>query len=147
MKLTIDDILAEWKADNTIDDTKLPSELMRSPHLHSKYLEVFLHVKRKFIAATSSYNKLKYLRKKYFRGEMTREELAEQGWDQYQGLKMSQTEFNSMSEIDPILADEWVKVEYLKSLVDGLTYILKEIQNRGYTIKTMVEYNKMMMGG
>lgn len=147
MKLTIDDIIAEWKSDNTIDETKLPSELMKTPMLHSKYLEVYLQIKRKFIAATASYNKLKFLRKKYFRGEMTREELAEQGWEQYQGLKMSQTEFNSMSEIDPMLSDEWVKVEYLKSLVEGLTYILKEIQNRGYTIKTMVEYNKMMMGG
>jgi len=147
MKLTTDDILAEWKVDSAIDDTKLSSEVMRTPLLHSKYLEVYLKIKHKYISATSTYNKLKFLRKKYFRGEMTREELNENGWDQYQGLKMSQSEFNSMAEIDPILNDEWVKMEYWKNLVQGMEYILKQIQQRDWSIKTMIEYNKMMMGG
>lgn len=147
MKLTIDDILSEWKNDSKIDENRISQELIRTPILHSKYLDVYLNVKRKHIAATVSYNKLKFLRKKYYRGEMTREELEASGWDQYQGLKMSQSEFNSMSEIDPILSDEWMKVEYLKGLVEGLAYILKEIQNRGYTIKTLLEHTKLMMGG
>ena len=147
MKLSIDDILSEWQADSAINETQISIELSRTPILHSKYLEVYLSAKRKLISATSSYNNLKFLRKKYFRGEMTREELLDRGWEQYQGLKMSQTEFNQMSDIDPVLNEEWVKVEYWKSLVEGITYIMKEIQNRGYTIKTMVEYNKLLMGG
>ena len=147
MKLNIDSIIAEWKQDSILDETKLSTELARIPLLHSKYLEVYLTSKSKLISVTSSYNELKFTRKKYFRGEMTREELLAHGWDQYQGLKMSHSEFNSTADIDPVLNDEWVKVEYWKGIVSGIEWIMKEIQNRGYTIKTMVEYNKIIMGG
>ena len=147
MKLSIDSIVDEWKSDSVLDETKLSTELARIPNLHSKYLEVYLTAKQKYISSASVYNKLKFIRKKYYRGEMTREELNEYGWDQYQGLKMSHTEFNATADIDPVLNDEWIKVEYWKGVVSGLEFIMKEIQNRGYTIKTMVEYNKIIMGG
>ena len=147
MKLTTDDVVAEWKEDSNIDETRLLTELTKTPMLHAKYLEALLSVKRKLINSTSTYNKLKYDRKKYFRGEMSREELVARGWDQYQGLKMSQTEFNSMSDIDPILNDEWIKLEYWKGLVQGIEFIMKEINNRHWMIRTMIDYNKMISGG
>ena len=48
---------------------------------------------------------------------MTRDELVEYGWEQYQGLKMSHSEFTSTEEMDPVLADEIEKVEYWKTRI------------------------------
>jgi hypothetical protein len=122
-------------------------ELTKTPQLHSKYLEIYMQVKGRMVSAETKYNKLKFLRKKYYRGEMTLQELTQYGWDQYQGLKMSQSEFNSMAEIDPELVDEYAKVEYWKTMVNGLEYIMKQINQRDWSVKSLIEYNKLMLGG
>jgi hypothetical protein len=146
MRLNAEEILAEWKSDSQIDETRLGLELTKTPILHSKYLDIYMQIRGKTINAENKFNKLKYLRKRYYRGEMTREELQQQGWDQYQGLKMNHTEFNQMTEIDPLLSEEYTKVQHWKILVQGLEYIMKQVQQRDWSVKTLIEHNKLMLG-
>jgi hypothetical protein len=147
VKFTPEDILEEWKKDSPIDDTALGKELVKTSHLHSKYLELLMKAKSKLSQTEAKYNKMKNLRKSYYRGEMTLSQLQEYGWDQYQGLKQSHSEFMNTTEIDPILCDEKIKVDFYKSLVIGLEYIMKQIHQRDYSIKSLIEYNKLIMGG
>ena len=89
---------------------------------------------------------MSYLRKRYYRGELTREELVENKWDQYQGLKMSNTEYNQHSNIDPILVDYERAVAELKLSVSACEYILASIKSRDYSLKTIFEHMKYMSG-
>ena len=142
----MDEILVEWKKDTIISETKLSQELLRVPLLHSKYLDYFIKLKRQFSQATTKRNKMAYLRKLYYRGELTKTQLVENGWEQYQGLKMGNSEFNQQSEIDPVLIDYQRVIDELESSIKGLEYILGQLKSREFSIKAVMDYNKFCAG-
>lgn len=147
MQLDHEQILNEWKTDNYIDDTRLIQELARTPQLHSKYLEYFLHSKRKMISAEKKYNTMKWVKRKYFQGKMELEELKERGWSQWQGLKPSNSELNDLFDADRDLNDLLERLKYYQMMVQGLEFILKQISQRDWSIKTMVDHTKYLNGG
>lgn len=144
--IDINEVLEQWKDDVILDESKLSKEIMRVPMLHSKYLSYYIHFKQKFASAESKYNKLSYLRKRYYRGELTQQELIDNKWGQYQGLKMSNTEFNQHSDIDPILVDCKRVVDEYKLSVSGCEYILTQLKGREYALKSLIDYQKFIAG-
>ena len=143
---SIDEMLECWKQDNHIDETQLNRELIRTPIIHAKYLEYFMYFKTKLAQAEKKYNKLAYIRKKYYRGELTKQDLDHYGWEQYQGLKMSNSEFNQQMDIDPVLLDLKEIVDGYKSAVSVVEYIMKQIHQRDYSLKSIIDYNKFLNG-
>lgn len=143
---TLEQVIDEWKADAYIDNTKIGDELMRSPNLHSKYLEFYVFFKGKLTITESKFRKLKWQKEKYWRGEMTKEELEEFGWSQWQRLKPTGSDLSRMFDSDRDLTDLEEKVNYFKTAVSTLEYILKQIQGRDYSIKTLYEYQKYVAG-
>lgn len=143
---TIDEVLKEWKEDSIIDELQINKELLKSPMLHAKYLEYFMSFKAKLAIAERKYNKMSFTRKRYYRGELTKDELDQYGWDQYQGLKMSNTEYNQHSNIDPILVDMKELVDSHKASVQCIEFIMKNIAGRDWAIKSLIEHNKFVAG-
>lgn len=147
IKLDHDRILEEWTTDSTIDETRLQYELARTPMLHSKYLGYFMSAKMKLVTAEKKFNTFKWWKRKYFRGEMEKHELVERGWSQWNGLKPSNSELNDLFDADRDLNDLHEVVKYRQMVVQGLEYILKQIAQRDWSIKAMVEYTKYINGG
>jgi hypothetical protein len=85
---------------------------------------------------------MKWQKVKYWRGEMSLEELTERGWSQWQRLKPTAGELNQMFDMDRDLVDLQEKVDYYKAAVSTVEYILRAIQGREYTLKTLFEYQK-----
>jgi hypothetical protein len=144
--VNLESILEEWKVDCKIREVDLGSELFKTPMLHSKYLGYYVEMRAKFSGAEKKYNKMAYLRKRYYRGEMTKDELQQYGWEQFQGLKMSSSEFNQHIDYDPILCDLKDGVDYCKTAIQSLEWIMKQIQSRDWSIKSAIEYNKYLAG-
>ncbi len=140
--MNLEDVIKDWKVDNVIDSAKLDKELIRTPNMHSKYLDFYVHFKAKLSGAESKYNKMKWQKVKYWRGEMSLEELTERGWSQWQRLKPTAGELNQMFDMDRDLVDLQEKVDYYKAAVSTIEYILRAIQGREYTLKTLFEYQK-----
>lgn len=141
-----DDLVEEWAKDNTIDQTNIINELTRTPFLHAKYMKLYIGYKARHVGAEAKYHELRNVKRKYYQGKMSKEELDEYGWDQYQGLKMSSTEFMMVCEDDPDLIKLDGKVKFYQLMVQGLDYILKSINSRDWALKTMVEHNKFLSG-
>ena len=78
--IKIETVLAEWKVDAIIDESKLSHEIIKVPSLHAKYLEYFLYFKRKLSKAESARAKMGWQKRKYFRGEFAQDDLARHGW-------------------------------------------------------------------
>jgi hypothetical protein len=146
MNYTIEQVLEEWKQDAPYTELSLQKDLYTTPNLHAKYLGAFVYFKAKKDAAEKKYNLMAHVRKKYYRGELTKEELAKYGWDQYQGLKMSNSEFNSHMTYDPILVELSLSVESYKTSVLALEYIMKQISQRDWGMKNIIEYQKWISG-
>ena len=143
---TIKQLLEEWREDCKIDESSLDKEIFKTPILHSKYLGYFIEFKAKLASAEVSYANMASVRKNYYKGALTKSELDKYGWDQYQGLKMSNTEFNQQKDIDPVLIPLAEHREIMKSAVQSVEYIMKCLQTRDYSIKSSIEYIKYING-
>jgi hypothetical protein len=147
MNITIEDVLSEWKEDSIIDESKLSSEIIKVPMLHSKYLGYYIFFKQKFAQAESKKNKFGFHKRKYFRGEMDQTDLKKFGWSQWNGLKPSATELNQLLEFDSDMNDLQRVVSELKTYVSGCEYILGQLKSREYSLKSLVEYQRFLSGG
>lgn len=144
MKLT--EIQQNWEQDSRIDETNLGRESTRVPTLHSKYLNVLSKVKLQLRKAESDYYNTRRLKYRYYRGEMSREELQVLEWEQFQGNKPLKNEMDEFLQCDKDLIELQDKVEYYRTVIYTLEQILRSINSRTWDIKTAVEYMKFTNG-
>ena len=144
MKLS--EIQDEWLKDSSIDELNLGRESTRVPVLHSKYLVQLSKVKLLHRKAESDYYSTRRLKYRYYRGEMTREELTVLEWPQFQGNKPLKNEMDEFLQCDADLIILQDKIEYFKTVIFTLEQILRSINSRTWDIKTAVEYLKFTNG-
>jgi hypothetical protein len=144
--MIIDEIKAEWKKDSIINQLKINDEIVRVPLLHSKYLDYYVVARAKLSIATQTLNLLKNKKRRYYRGEMSREEMLEYGWEAWQGLKPSLSEMKELFEQDYELNELQLKVDYWETTLNQIEYIMKEINGRQYALKTLVDLKKFEAG-
>lgn len=144
MKLS--DIQAEWTKDSEINELELGREATRVPTLHSKYLVILSNVKLQYRKAESDYNMVRRLKYRYYRGEMSQDELTDNGWIQWQGNKPLKNEMDEFLQYDDDLNKLVDKVEYYKTVIYTLEQILRSINSRTWDIKSAIEWNKFTNG-
>lgn len=144
--MKLDDLKKEWEKDSEIDETKLSQESLSTPRLHSKYLGILMDTKQKLIRKKYDYTQLKLLKIRYYKGELTKAELEEYGWDQWQYNKPLKSEMNDILEGDEDLITEKLKLEYLEAVVYFLESVLGSIKNRGFDIKNAITWNQYISG-
>lgn len=142
----LEDILNEWKIDSRISMSSLENDLFNTPNIHSKYLEYYVQFKGKLSDAEKKYNTMQWIKRKYFRGECEEHELQQYGWSQWQGIKPTFQELNFLLDADRDMNDLKVKVDYFKTAVSSLEFIMKSIGSRDYSLKTIVDYQKYLGG-
>lgn len=144
MKLT--ELQEAWKTDAQIDHTNLGRSAARTPELHAKYLNLLTSARLQARKAESDYYKLRNVKYRYFRGELTRQELEDLGWAQYQGVKPLKSDMDEMLGTDTDLITAQDKLEYLKTVLYQLESILKSIHSRTWDIKNAIEWEKFSNG-
>ena len=144
MKLT--EIQEQWQEDARIDQTNLGNESVRVPLLHAKYLTVLSTSKLQLRKAESNYYNNRRLKYRYYRGEMSRDELEQEGWSQFQGNKPLKNEMDEFLQCDADLLSLQDKIEYFKTVVYTLEQIIRSINSRTWDIKSAVEWTKFTNG-
>lgn len=144
MKLT--EITEQWSEDSAIDETNLGQAATRVPALHAKYLSILSKIKLQMRKAESDYYNTRRLKYRYYRGEMSYEELKELGWDQWQGNKPLKNEMDEFLLCDPDLNELQDKVEYFKTAIYTLEQIIRSINSRTWDIKSAIEWTKFTNG-
>lgn len=145
--MTLDELAAAWEEDSTIDENHLDNESISTTKLHSKYIRHLINAKLKAAALQNEYNTLRQKKFKYYRGEMTREELTMEGWTQWQGLKPIRSEMDEWLSGDYDLNKLKVKIEYIKIMVEALESILGQIKGRDWAIKNAIAFKVFLAGG
>lgn len=135
-----------WAVDSKIDSTNLGSEATKIPQLHSKYLNFLTSAKLNLRKAESDYNRLRHKKFKYYRGEMTAEELKEESWPQWQGAKPLKTEMDEFLNYDADLNLLVDKIEYFKTVIYQLEQIIKSLNSRTWDIRNHIEWIKWTNG-
>ena len=136
-----------WAEDCKIDQTNLGRSAARVPELHAKYLNMLTSVRLQFRKTETEYLRMRKLKTRYFRGELTREELTELGWEQYLNNRPLKNEIDDVLQTDDDIIRSIDRLEYYKTLMFQLEQILKSINSRTWDIKSSIEWYKFTNGG
>ena len=143
---TVDELLDEWDKDSVMDDNHISDESIRVPKLHAKYIRYLMQAKLKVTKYQNDFNVLKKTKFRYYRGELSKEELIELNWSQWQGVKPMKNEMDQFLDGDTDLNNMKVKIEYLQTMVYLLESILGQIKGRDWQIRNIIEYKKFIAG-
>jgi hypothetical protein len=144
--MNIEELQQLWEADCQIDDNYLGETATATPKLHAKYLRLLVNVKLKHTKLSSDHNILRKNKFRHYRGELSRDELTDLGWQQWQGVKPLKNEMDEFLSGDTELNTLKVKIDYLETMIYFLESVLGQIKARDWQIKTHVEWKKFLAG-
>lgn len=132
--LTPDEITIQWKNDSQIKIDSLVDEAIRTPSLHAKYLDLLVEAKSILRQSELALNKYRIIRTKYFKNELTRDELIVQGWEPYKFSKPVKSEIDDLLNADTSFNDLSNKVDDAKIMVNSLERIMDSLKQRDFSI-------------
>ena len=144
--MNIEQIQQMWETDAEIDDNYLGEQSTATPKLHAKYVKLLVQAKLKLTKIQSDYNLMRKAKFRYYRGEMSRDELTDLGWNQWQGVKPLKNEMDEFLTGDDDLNTLKVKIDYLETMIYLLESILGQIKARDWQIKSGIEWKRFLAG-
>lgn len=144
--MTLDELQQMWEKDCEIDDNYLGENSTLTPKLHAKYVKLLVNTKLKHTKLQADYLLLRKNKFRYYRGELSRDELADLGWQQWQGIKPLKNEMDEFLQGDSELVTIKIKIDYLETMIYFLESVLGQIKARDWQIKTAVEWKKFLAG-
>ena len=145
--MKLQEIQTMWEQDCKVDQTNLGRAAARVPELHAKYLNMMTSVRLQYRKAEADYLRLRKLKYRYYRGELSKEELTELGWEQYLNNKPLKNEMDEFMASDDDIIQSTDKMEYIKTVLFQLEQILKSINSRTWDVKSAIEWYKFTNGG
>jgi hypothetical protein len=144
--MTLEELQNAWADDCIIDDNHLDRESVNTAKLHSKYLNHLIAYKLKLAKMKSDYNTLRQQKFRYYRGELTREELTLLSWEQWQGIKPLKNEMDEFLTGDSDLNKLEIKANYIQNIVEFLESVMNQIKARDWQIRNSIEWKKFISG-
>lgn len=144
--MNIEEIQDAWEADSAIDDNYLGEASTATPKLHAKYIKLLIGTKLKHTKYKTDYNVVRKNKFRYYRGELSRQELQDLGWEQWQGVKPLKNEMDEFLSGDDDLNKMGVRIEYLEAMIYLLESILGQIRSRDYQVKNGIEWKRFLAG-
>ncbi len=144
--MNLQDLQDEWANDSKIDELTLGTESARCSMLHSKYMNFLIQARFNAKKAENKLNQSKRLLTRYFNGLMTKDELRELDWPQYQGTKPLKGELLEMIEQNDGHIEVSNKHHYARVTEDFLESVIKEIGNRTWHIKNCIRWTEWTNG-
>ena len=140
--MNIDELYNEIERDLKIDDTELDLESIRTPQLHNKYLKIYTTHSLQLKRLQDEYKILYRVKWEYYTGKASPETYKEKPFD----IKVLRTDVGIYIDADVDLQQLSQKVAYTKQITDYLERILREINNRNWTIRNTIEWKKFLHG-
>lgn len=144
--MDIEDVEKMWAADSEIDETNLIRESSKIPLLHAKYYKIYYRASLRATKLRYELRELERAKTEYYNGTMAPEDLKERGWKP-NPLKILRQDINRYIESDKDIVELSLKIEYQSSLAKFLEDIIKQINNRNFIIRNMVDLLKFQQGG
>ena len=128
--------------DLKINDTELDLESLKTPQLHNQYMKHLTRYKLMLSRAETEYSVMKKDKWEYYTGKADASVYAQKPFD----LKILRTDIDKYLDSDEDLQKQKQKVDYLSTTVDFLDRTIRQIGNRGFTIKNAIDWRKFTSG-
>jgi len=113
-----------------------------TPQLHNKYLKFLNKYKLLLVKAEDDFKLLRKYKWEYYTGKAEERVYKEQPFD----LKILRQDIDKYLDADGELQKSKQKVRYLEVVIDYLDKTVKQISNRGFLIKSMIDWRKFING-
>jgi hypothetical protein len=144
--MTLDEIQDNWEIDCDIDNNHLDTESVKTAKLHAKYIRLLVDAKLRISKLRTEYLELKKTKFRYYRGELSRQELNDLGWEQWQYAKPIKNEMEQLLDGDTDIVKLKMKIEYIETMIYLLESILKSISDRTWSIKNSISFKQFLAG-
>lgn len=142
--MNLAELQEKWATDCIIED-ELSNASIRTPILHSFYLNELVTAKLKLTKTQHEIAELSAIKAKYFRGEMTKAELDEYGWQQWQHRTLK-ADIIGMIEADSDVQKILAREGYMKTMIYFLESVLGELKNRNWEIRAAIDWMRFRSG-
>lgn len=143
--MRIEEIVQEWSKDCEIDVTNVSVESAEIAKMHNKYYQMYMQESMRLRKLKTDYKQLLKLKTEYYRGELTMEELRERDWEP-QPLKILKQDIPLYIDSDQQMIDTSLKIGMQEEKVNYLENIIKMISNRGFQIKSIIDWERFRTG-
>jgi|TARA_R110000796_G_scaffold147944_1_gene264783 hypothetical protein len=139
------DISALWAVDCVIDETNLVGEARRIPQMHSKYYNLYYKEVLRVKKLKADYTSMHMLKREYYDGSMSEDELKRNGWRPYQ-LKVLRNDLDKYIQADKDIIRLSLTVDFHTANANYLEDIIKTLHSRNFIIKSMIDVLKFQAG-
>lgn len=143
--MKIEDILEQWKEDSEIDRTELGDEALKIPKLHHKYFQIYVQEKLTLRSQEADMKKLKLDKYEFFTQGHT-EQTRSLNWELPARGLILKTDIPMYMDADKDLIKLSLKIGIQQEKLELLESIIKSLTNRGFQIKSAIEWQKFTMG-
>jgi hypothetical protein len=143
--MTLDQYLAEWQSDAEMDLAALEEAARNVPLLHAKWWKYYAYERLRYRKLDGDYKVLYRQKWEYFLGKMDDEEREALGWPP-QPLKILSQNVGIYIEGDPAVQALLMRKVYLEEILKFIEDVLKQINNRNYTIKSAIDFLRFKNG-
>lgn len=138
-------IQTEWETDAKLDRTELGTESIKIPKLHSKYWNAFCCERKVLRGIEADFNVLFRDLHAYYSGVLDQETMQQRRWSP-NPLKILRTDVEMYINGNEDFIAKKKELEDQKDVVRFLEDIIKSLTNRGYNIRTALEWERFMNG-
>jgi hypothetical protein len=143
--MKLESILDLWAEDSNIDTRDLGSESLKIASLHNKYHKIFTH-ERIVLRKLEMEMKVLKLEKHEFYTQGPTKETHERGWVLPPIGKILKAEVSNYIDADKDIIELTLKIGIQHEKIELLSSIIKSLQNRGFQIKTALDWLKFTSG-
>jgi len=143
--MKLEEIQQSWEKDCIIDRSELGEESLKIPKLHSKYFNMFSTERMLMRKMENDLKKLYRIKYEYYSGTIDFETLKEYNWEP-NPLKILRSDIAMYMDSDKEYQTLQLKYEYQKEKVEFIENIIKSLTNRGYQIKSAIDWEKFKVG-
>ena len=140
--MTLEQIMEMSKKDIQLDDISLDTESLRTPFLFDKYLKFHTILKSELNKAQQIYYKLKREKVLYYTGRAEKHVYDENPFD----IKILKNEQDIFLDGDEDIIKMQSELDNLQVKFDYIDKCMKNIQERQWHIKNVIEWRKFTSG-
>lgn len=143
--MKLDDIYQEWENDSEINRNELGDEALRIPKLHHKYFRIFSQERLTLRKLELDLKQLKLEKFEFFTQGPTPEQ-HEKGWKLPPQGKILKSEANNYVDTDNEVVQLSLRIGMQLEKIELLESVIKTLTNRGFNIKSAIEWEKFKVG-
>ena len=138
--MNLDDLQKMWEKDAVVDDTLLDEEALKIPQLHSKYLTLYNQFKLLMSKARMESKNINHKKWLYYSGKEVPEDAEPFNH------KVIRSDVPNWVAVDEQVQKIEAKIEYYQVVLDFLSEVIRQINNRNYVITNAIQWRRFTSG-